>query len=47
VCAAAREFGLLTRNIGDTVVLMPPYCVTEEELRAMVGALRQAVQHCS
>jgi len=39
VCEAARAHGLLTRPIGDVLVLMPPYCVTEMQLEAMVEAL--------
>jgi len=39
VCEAAQKHGLLTRPIGDVLVLMPPYCVTEEQLEAMVEAL--------
>lgn len=43
VCASARRHGLLTRNISDTIVLIPPYCTTREQLEAMVGAIRRAV----
>jgi adenosylmethionine-8-amino-7-oxononanoate aminotransferase len=43
VCFTAREFGLLTRPIRDTVVLMPPLCTSEEELRFAVEALEQAL----
>ena len=43
VCIAAREHGLLTRPIGDTLVLMPPYSFTDAELRRAVAALRQAI----
>ncbi len=39
VCEAARRHGLLTRPIGDVLVLMPPYCTTPEQLRRMVEAL--------
>ena len=39
VCEAARHHGLLTRPIGDVLVLMPPNCVTESQLEAMVEAL--------
>jgi adenosylmethionine-8-amino-7-oxononanoate aminotransferase len=39
VCEAARKHGLLTRPIGDVLVLMPPYCVTEDQLAMMVEAL--------
>jgi len=39
VCEAARAHGLLTRPIGDVLVLMPPYCTSEAQLEAMVQAL--------
>jgi len=44
VCRRARPHGLLTRPILDTVVLMPPYCVTEEQLRTAVRALEHGIQ---
>lgn len=44
VCVAAREYGLLTRPIGDTLVLMPPYCFTDEELERAAQAVAQAIQ---
>jgi adenosylmethionine-8-amino-7-oxononanoate aminotransferase len=43
VCLAARRHGLLTRPIRDTVVLMPPLCTTEAQLRAAVNALDAAI----
>lgn len=43
VCLAARKHGLLTRPIGNTIVLMPPLCVTLEEIDRMVAALRAAL----
>lgn len=39
VCEAAKKYGLLTRPIGNVLVLMPPYCMTEEEAERMVSAL--------
>jgi adenosylmethionine-8-amino-7-oxononanoate transaminase len=39
VCEAARRHGLLTRPVGDVLVLMPPYCTTPEQLRRMIEAL--------
>jgi adenosylmethionine-8-amino-7-oxononanoate aminotransferase len=39
VCERAREHRLLTRPIGDVLVIMPPYCCGEPELRRMVEAL--------
>ncbi|MDF1754348.1 MAG: adenosylmethionine--8-amino-7-oxononanoate transaminase [Verrucomicrobiales bacterium] len=44
VCRVAWEFGLLTRPVRDTLVLMPPLCTTTEQLSAMVVALKQACQ---
>jgi adenosylmethionine-8-amino-7-oxononanoate aminotransferase len=35
--------GVLTRPIGSVIVLMPPYCATDQEVRAMVGALRESL----
>lgn len=46
VCIAAREFGLLTRPIRDTVVLMPPYCITEAELEKAVCAVAAGIEAC-
>jgi adenosylmethionine-8-amino-7-oxononanoate aminotransferase len=43
VCLAARRHGLLTRPIRDTVVLMPPYCITAAQLTVAVEALARAV----
>ncbi|MGB6220808.1 adenosylmethionine--8-amino-7-oxononanoate transaminase [Haloferula sp.] len=39
VCAEARQHGLLTRPIRDTVVIMPPLCTEPDELEAAFGAL--------
>jgi adenosylmethionine-8-amino-7-oxononanoate aminotransferase len=44
VCEAARHYGLLTRPILDTIVLMPPYCVTDEQLLKAVEAIRQGIE---
>jgi adenosylmethionine---8-amino-7-oxononanoate aminotransferase len=43
VCLAARSYGLLTRAIGNTVVLMPPLCATTAEIDFAVQALRRAI----
>jgi adenosylmethionine---8-amino-7-oxononanoate aminotransferase len=48
VCRRARDYGLLTRNIRETIVLMPPLCTTEKQLEraasALASALREAVR---
>jgi adenosylmethionine-8-amino-7-oxononanoate aminotransferase len=43
VCRRARRHGLLTRPIRDTVVLMPPLCVSAAELDHAVAALGKAL----
>jgi adenosylmethionine-8-amino-7-oxononanoate aminotransferase len=45
ICEAARKHGLLTRPVGDVLVLMPPYCVTDEQLARMVNALWHRGRH--
>ncbi len=39
VSEAARAHGLLTRCVGDVLVLMPPFCTTEAQLAQVVEAL--------
>jgi len=43
VCEAMTKRGVLTRPIGNVVVIMPPYCTTPEQLGRMVRALREAI----
>jgi len=43
VCEAMARRGVLTRPIGDVIVLMPPYCISADQLKRMVTALKQAV----
>jgi len=40
ICEAARKHGLLTRPVGDVLVLMPPYCATEDQISLMAEALQ-------
>ena len=43
VCEAMSRRGVLTRPIGNVIVLMPPYCTTAQQVQQMVTALREAV----
>jgi adenosylmethionine-8-amino-7-oxononanoate aminotransferase len=43
VCEGMARRGVLTRPVGDVIVLMPPYCTTPAQARRMVAALREAV----
>ncbi len=44
VCEAMAQRGVLTRPIGNVIVLMPPYCTTAPQARRMVSALREAIE---
>jgi adenosylmethionine-8-amino-7-oxononanoate aminotransferase len=44
VCEALTKLGVLTRSIGNVIVLMPPYCTTPDQVRRMVAALSQALE---
>lgn len=39
VCMAARQHGLLTRPIRDTIVIMPPLSISEDELARIFASL--------
>jgi adenosylmethionine-8-amino-7-oxononanoate aminotransferase len=43
VCAAMARRGVLTRPIGNVIVLMPPYCTTPKQAAKMVSVLHDAV----
>ena len=42
VCEAMASRGVLTRPIGNVIVLMPPYCTTPKQARHMITALHEA-----
>ncbi len=44
VTLAARRRGLAIRPLGDVLVLMPPYCVNDEEIAWMVGVAGEAIE---
>jgi adenosylmethionine-8-amino-7-oxononanoate aminotransferase len=43
ICFAARRHSLLTRPIGDVIVLMLPLCATAEEIDMAIGAIEMAI----
>ena len=43
VCEAMARRGVLTRPVGNVIVLMPPYCTTRAQLQEMVAALAESV----
>ena len=43
VCVTARQHGLLTRPIRNVIVLMPPLCITTEQLTHAIEAIRLSI----
>jgi adenosylmethionine-8-amino-7-oxononanoate aminotransferase len=43
VCVAARKYQLLTRPILDTIVFMPPLCVSNAEIDLALEAIERAI----
>lgn len=43
VCEAMARRGVLTRPVGNVIVLLLPYCTTPAQVRRVVGVLREAV----
>ncbi len=43
VCRAMRERGVLTRPIGNVIVIMPPYCITEEQMARVFRVLAESI----
>ena len=43
VCDAMARRGVLTRPVGNVIVLMPPYCTTPTQVRRMVTVLSQSI----
>jgi adenosylmethionine-8-amino-7-oxononanoate aminotransferase len=44
ICRAMRERGVLTRPIGNVIVIMPPYCITEGQLVRIFDVLAESVK---
>jgi adenosylmethionine---8-amino-7-oxononanoate aminotransferase len=43
VCAAMAKRGVLTRPIGNVIVIMPPYCTTHRQLTTMIDVLEASI----
>ena len=43
VCEAMARRGVLTRPVGNVIVLMPPYCTTPKQVRKMVRVSRESI----
>lgn len=43
VCQAATRRGVLTRPIGNVLVIMPPYCMTPRQIRQVVEVFHDSI----
>lgn len=43
VCTAARDLGVITRPLGDVVILMPPLGITEPDLQQLVASVNHGL----
>ena len=43
VCEAMAKRGVLTRPVGNVIVLMPPYCTTPAQLQKMINSIKEGV----
>jgi adenosylmethionine-8-amino-7-oxononanoate aminotransferase len=43
-CLAARQHGAILRQLGDTVVLMPPLCITLDEIDRLAAAAEAGIR---
>ncbi len=46
VCQQARRNGVWVRPLGDTVILMPPLAINDEQLRELVDVVSDAIDWC-
>ncbi|MGH7975929.1 MAG: aminotransferase class III-fold pyridoxal phosphate-dependent enzyme, partial [Limisphaerales bacterium] len=43
VCDKMAKRGVLTRPVGNVIVLMPPYCTTAAQLKKIITATRESI----
>ena len=44
ICAEMRKRGVLTRPIGNTIVIMPPYCISDAQLDRVLSVLAESIR---
>lgn len=44
ICQAVRKHGVILRNLGDVIVLMPPLSIEVSEIDRMIEALAKAIE---
>ncbi len=44
IAAGAMEMGVLLRPLGNTIYIMPPYCITEDEINKVYEVILKLIQ---
>ncbi|MGH7972611.1 MAG: aminotransferase class III-fold pyridoxal phosphate-dependent enzyme, partial [Limisphaerales bacterium] len=44
ICEGMAKRGVLTRPVGNVIVLMPPYCTSDAQVHKMVSALNASIE---
>jgi adenosylmethionine-8-amino-7-oxononanoate aminotransferase len=44
ICLEARKYGVIVRNLGDVIVVMPPLSITTAEIDMLIDAVRASVR---
>ena len=43
VCSGMQKLGVLTRPIGNVIVVMPPFCTTKQQIEKIFNALYKSI----
>ncbi|MBI4580176.1 MAG: aminotransferase class III-fold pyridoxal phosphate-dependent enzyme, partial [Planctomycetes bacterium] len=43
VCARAREYGVIVRPLADTIVIMPPLCISADNLHDLMRTIERCI----
>jgi adenosylmethionine-8-amino-7-oxononanoate aminotransferase len=45
VCEEAKKLGLMTRPVGNVIVLMPPFCISSNQIEKMIYILSKSIRN--
>ena len=44
VCDGLAKRGVLTRPVGNVIVIMPPFCTTQQQVKKIFSALYDSIE---
>ena len=44
VCDGLAKRGVLTRSVGNVIVIMPPFCTTQQQVKKIFSALHDSIE---